>query len=157
MKLPETFIPDGRSLDKKIKELSNMGCTKTGTDEDLEIKIERPEHIVREEQGEEWIKKILNYAQEISPDKFELESENWRYHWLGESPPEVMFYKKVIETVQKRRKYPPFVKVTKQEEKLYKAITVKMPQHVRCHDRNYEVVAIELAKKLGSKKISVDY
>lgn len=156
MKLPKTFIPD-RGMDKKIKELSNMEYKKTGTDEDLEIRIERPEHIVREEQGEEWIKKILNYAQEISPDEFEIESENWRGHWMGYSPPEVIFYKKVIETVHKRRKYFPLVKVTKQEKKLYKAITVMMPQYVRCHDRNYEAVAIELAKKMGSKKISVDY
>lgn len=162
MKVPNLFIPGNRSLDKKIKELSDEPKKKLESDlqediKNIEITIERPEHIIKEEQGNEWIQKILNYAQEIAPDKFEIEPENWRYHWVEDRPPEVIFYKKVMETVQKRRKYMPFIKVTRQEKKLYKAITVMMPQYVRCHDRDYEAVAIELAKKLGSKKISVDY
>lgn len=110
-------------------------------------------------EAEEWLEKVAAYITKLDTG-LEIKKENWDYGWsVGITcPPKIILQRRVIETYEEKNKYFPFIKKTKQREKLNTVIYAYMKRYgIVCYDRNYEDIALKIAKKLGHEKIDSRY
>ncbi|MBU4502730.1 MAG: hypothetical protein KKA79_09090 [Nanoarchaeota archaeon] len=165
MKMPKSFIPCEKDLSKKTEELLKEPERSLEKNiQDIEnvkkegIEIEKSDYIIEEEQGQEWINKVESYIKNMDlPNGIKIHSHNWYYGMWLTNPPGVTISEERLVTVEKKNKYIPLFKITKQEKRRHPLIYVYYNKGIVCEDRNYEDTAIKLAKKLGQKSITTSY
>jgi len=156
MDLPKGFTPNKKCIDKTTKRL--LKKPQINLEEKLDdVKIERSERVIKERQGKEWIQDVSDYIKKNTFFKrIVIKSDNWSsiyfFRTFHDTPPEVRLFEKRTEFFKRKYGYVYF-----SDTDIHKVITIPYDKDIECYDKNYEKLAIKLAKKFDKGKIIANY